>query len=96
MLLCFGSFIMMPRRARIMCDVDHRDGPGRLFGGRRRCGAEARQCGVLSANEVYCLHYVGHMHPFGGVVPYRWTWRADDLIEDVALANPWWDRGVLR
>jgi 23S rRNA (cytidine1920-2'-O)/16S rRNA (cytidine1409-2'-O)-methyltransferase len=27
MLLCFGSFIMMPRRERIMCDVDHRDRP---------------------------------------------------------------------
>jgi 23S rRNA (cytidine1920-2'-O)/16S rRNA (cytidine1409-2'-O)-methyltransferase len=27
MLLCFGSFIMMPRRERIMCDVDHRDAP---------------------------------------------------------------------
>jgi len=27
MLLCFGSLIMMPRRERIMCDVDHRDGP---------------------------------------------------------------------
>jgi 23S rRNA (cytidine1920-2'-O)/16S rRNA (cytidine1409-2'-O)-methyltransferase len=27
MLLCFGSFMMMPRRERIMCDVDHRDAP---------------------------------------------------------------------
>jgi 23S rRNA (cytidine1920-2'-O)/16S rRNA (cytidine1409-2'-O)-methyltransferase len=27
MLLCFGSFIMMPRGEVAMCDVDHRDGP---------------------------------------------------------------------
>ena len=25
MLLCFGSFIMMPRREGVLCDVDHRD-----------------------------------------------------------------------
>ena len=27
MLLCFGSFIMMPRVPELMCDVDHRDPP---------------------------------------------------------------------
>ncbi len=27
MLLCFGSFIMMPRVPELMCDVDHRDSP---------------------------------------------------------------------
>ena len=27
MLLCFGSFIMMPSGEMVMCDVDHRDGP---------------------------------------------------------------------
>jgi 23S rRNA (cytidine1920-2'-O)/16S rRNA (cytidine1409-2'-O)-methyltransferase len=27
MLLCFGSFIMMPGGEMAMCDVDHRDGP---------------------------------------------------------------------
>jgi hypothetical protein len=86
MLLCFGSFIMMPRRGADMCDLDHRalrEALWRIAPVRHGM----RLCYVLSAFAVYCLHRGGHMHPFDGVVPYGWRSRVGGLIDDAALAN---------